>query len=68
MLLLSIKFSKSITKFQVQYSAKDAAQSVKLMPSGWLGALPRWTTKSNRLKLVIFRQTWEAAPLGSIAR
>ena len=35
------------------YSAKDAEQSVKLIPSGWLGALPRRATKTNRLISVI---------------
>lgn len=30
-----------------QYTVKDTAQTVNLMSSDWLGAIPRWVTKYN---------------------
>lgn len=41
-----------------RYSAKDAGQSVKLLPFGWLGALPRLVTIFcyNRIMMYIISQ------------
>ena len=33
--------------FLVYYTVKDTVQTVNLAPFGWLGSIPRWTTKNN---------------------